>query len=124
MIALMIATMQTSSRGISNEWNISIFCRTLVSHLEEYSATPWYIRYSKIKYTWVSLKPEVRDAIKLKKEACGTPEVADRYRQTKRTAVQVVLEAKTRICEEFGEAMEKDYRSASKRFGQTLRCLR
>ncbi|KAI3360448.1 hypothetical protein L3Q82_002346 [Scortum barcoo] len=34
-----------------------------------------------------------------------------------------VLEAKTRVWEEFGEAME-DYRSASKRFWQTVRRLR
>ncbi|KAI3376981.1 hypothetical protein L3Q82_000218 [Scortum barcoo] len=35
-----------------------------------------------------------------------------------------VLEAKTRVWEEFGEAMEVDYRSASKRFWQTVRRLR
>ncbi|KAI3362276.1 hypothetical protein L3Q82_012590, partial [Scortum barcoo] len=35
-----------------------------------------------------------------------------------------VLEAKTRVWEEFGEAMEEDYRSASKRFWQTVRRLR
>ena len=74
--------------------------------------------------------PEVRDAVKLKKEsyrawmACGTPEAADRYRQAKRTAARVVVEAKTRAWEEFGEAMEKDYRLASKRFWQTVRRLR
>ncbi len=66
--------------------------------------------------------PEVRDAVKLEKEsyrawlACGTPEAADRYRQAKRSAARVVVEAKTRAWEEFGEAMEKDYRLASKRF--------
>ncbi|KAI3355489.1 hypothetical protein L3Q82_018327 [Scortum barcoo] len=31
---------------------------------------------------------------------------------------------KTRVWEEFGEAMEEDYRSASKRFWQTVRRLR
>ncbi len=36
----------------------------------------------------------------------------------------VVVEAKTRAWEEFGEAMEKDYRLASKRFWQTVRRLR
>ncbi len=62
--------------------------------------------------------PEVRDAVKLKKEsyrawlACGTPEAADGYRQAKRSAARVVVEAKTRAWEEFGEAMEKDYRLA------------
>ncbi|KAI3353374.1 hypothetical protein L3Q82_019912 [Scortum barcoo] len=35
-----------------------------------------------------------------------------------------VLEAKTWVWEEFGEAMEEDYRSASKRFWQTVRRLR
>ncbi len=44
--------------------------------------------------------PEVRDAVKLKKEsyrawlACGTPEAADGYRQAKRSAARVVVEAK------------------------------
>ncbi|KAI3361286.1 hypothetical protein L3Q82_013463 [Scortum barcoo] len=39
-------------------------------------------------------------------------------------AARAVLEAKTRVWEEFGEAMEEDYRSASKRFWQTVRRLR
>ncbi|KAK3516631.1 hypothetical protein QTP70_022033 [Hemibagrus guttatus] len=61
---------------------------------------------------------EVRDAVKLKKEsyrawlAWGTPEAAEAYRQAKRTTAVVVSEAKTRAWEEFGEAMEKDYRTA------------
>lgn len=44
--------------------------------------------------------PEVRDTVKLKKEsyrawqACGTPEAADRYRQSKQDAARVVVEAK------------------------------
>ncbi len=43
---------------------------------------------------------EVRDAVKLKKEsyqawlACGTPEAADGSGQAKRTAAQVIVEAK------------------------------
>uniref|UniRef100_A0A8C6WSG0 Endonuclease/exonuclease/phosphatase domain-containing protein n=2 Tax=Neogobius melanostomus TaxID=47308 RepID=A0A8C6WSG0_9GOBI len=75
-------------------------------------------------------RPEVKDAVKLKKEsylallACGTPEAAERYRQAKRAAARAVTEAKTRVWEEFGEAMEEDYRSASKRFWQTIRRLR
>ncbi|KAI3371855.1 hypothetical protein L3Q82_006734 [Scortum barcoo] len=74
--------------------------------------------------------PEVRDAVRLKKEsyrtmlACGTPDAVDRYRQAKQAAARTVLEAKTRVWEEFGEAMEEDYRSASKRFWQTVRRLR
>ncbi|KAI3363918.1 hypothetical protein L3Q82_001515 [Scortum barcoo] len=71
--------------------------------------------------------PEVRDAVRLKKEsyrtmlACGTPDAVDRYRQAKQATARAVLEAKTRVWEEFGEAMEEDYRSASKRFWQTNR---
>uniref|UniRef100_A0A671XNI3 Endonuclease/exonuclease/phosphatase domain-containing protein n=1 Tax=Sparus aurata TaxID=8175 RepID=A0A671XNI3_SPAAU len=74
--------------------------------------------------------PEVRVAVKLKKEsyrawlARGTPEAADGYRQAKRAAARAVSEAKTRVWEEFGEAMEEDYRSASKKFWQTIRRLR
>ncbi|KAK3515089.1 hypothetical protein QTP70_006710 [Hemibagrus guttatus] len=73
---------------------------------------------------------EVRDAVKLKKEsyrawlAWGTPEAAEAYRQAKRTTAVVVLEAKTRVWEEFGEAMEKDYRTALGKFWQTVRRLR
>ncbi|KAK3554501.1 hypothetical protein QTP70_024406, partial [Hemibagrus guttatus] len=73
---------------------------------------------------------EVRDAVKLKKEsyqawlARGTPEAAEAYRQAKRTTAVVVSETKTRVWEEFGEAMEKDYRTASGKFWQTVRCLR
>ncbi|KAK3534178.1 hypothetical protein QTP86_002508 [Hemibagrus guttatus] len=69
---------------------------------------------------------ELRDAVKLKKEsyrawlARGTPEAAE----AKRTATRVVSEAKTRVWEEFGEAMEKDYRMASGKFWQTVRHLR
>ncbi|KAK3561638.1 hypothetical protein QTP86_011885 [Hemibagrus guttatus] len=73
---------------------------------------------------------EVRDAVKLKKEsyrawlARGTPEAAEAYRQAKRTTAVVVSEAKTRVWEEFGEAMEKDYRTALGKFWQTVRHLR
>ncbi|KAK3538885.1 hypothetical protein QTP86_018754 [Hemibagrus guttatus] len=73
---------------------------------------------------------EVRDAVKLKKEsyrawlARGTPEAAEAYRQAKRTTAVVVSEAKTWVWEEFGEAMEKDYQTASGKFWQTVRCLR
>ncbi|KAK3557563.1 hypothetical protein QTP70_030496 [Hemibagrus guttatus] len=73
---------------------------------------------------------EVRDAVKLKKEshqawlARGTPEAAEAYRQAKRTTAMVVAEAKARVWEEFGEAMEKDYRTASGKFWQTVQCLR
>ncbi|CAM4608815.1 unnamed protein product [Leuciscus chuanchicus] len=70
--------------------------------------------------------PEVRDAVKSYRAwlACGTPEAADGYRQAKRTAARVVVEAKNRAWKEFGEAMEKDNRLASKRFWQTIQRLR
>ena len=74
--------------------------------------------------------PVVRDAVKLKKEsymaflACGTPEAADRYRLAKWVAASAVAQAKIRAWEEFGEAMENDFRTASKRFWSTIRRLR
>uniref|UniRef100_A0A672ZD16 Reverse transcriptase domain-containing protein n=1 Tax=Sphaeramia orbicularis TaxID=375764 RepID=A0A672ZD16_9TELE len=73
---------------------------------------------------------EVRDAVKLKKEsyrallARGTPEAADGYRKAKRAAARAVVEAKTQVWVEFGEAMEEDYWSASRKFWQTIRRLR
>ncbi|KAI3373757.1 hypothetical protein L3Q82_022339 [Scortum barcoo] len=54
----------------------------------------------------------------------GLLDAVDGYRQAKQAAARTVLEAKTRVWEEFGEAMEEDYRSASKRFWQTVRRLR
>ncbi|KAI3356683.1 hypothetical protein L3Q82_003374 [Scortum barcoo] len=63
--------------------------------------------------------------VRLKKEsyrtilACGTPDAVYMYRQAKlQAAARAVLEAKTRVWEEFSEAMEEDYRSASKRFSE------
>ncbi|KAK3505725.1 hypothetical protein QTP70_020346, partial [Hemibagrus guttatus] len=44
--------------------------------------------------------------------------------EAERTTAAVVSEAKTRVWEEFGEAMEKDYRTASGKFWQTVRRLR
>ncbi|TWW77380.1 hypothetical protein D4764_12G0007700, partial [Takifugu flavidus] len=73
--------------------------------------------------------PEVRGAVKLKKEAyrswlvCGSPEAADRYRLAKRVAAAAVAEAKIWAWEEFDEAMEEDFRSAPRRFWQTVRQL-
>ncbi|KAI3365471.1 hypothetical protein L3Q82_010545 [Scortum barcoo] len=91
----------------------------------------WCLSWRQPRTRWWT--PEVRDAIKLKKESyramltCGTPpDAVDRYRQAKQAAAQAVLEAKTRVWEEFGEAMEEDYRSALEEilFWQTIRCLR
>ncbi|TWW81825.1 hypothetical protein D4764_01G0016400 [Takifugu flavidus] len=78
----------------------------------------------------LSWRQPSRDAVKLKKEsyrallACGTPEAADGYRRAKRSAATAVAEAKARAWEEFGEAMENDFRTASKRFWTTIRRLR
>ena len=72
----------------------------------------------------------VAAATKLNKEsyrtflASGTPEAADGYRGTKRRAAAAVAEAKTRAWEEFGEAIETDFRTASKRFWSAIRRLR
>ncbi|KAK3531092.1 hypothetical protein QTP70_010365 [Hemibagrus guttatus] len=58
---------------------------------------------------------EVRDAVKLKKEsyrawlAQETPEAAEAYQQAKQAAAWVVSEAKTRVWEEFCEAMDWGY---------------
>jgi len=74
--------------------------------------------------------PGVREAVKLKKEAFlawlaqGSPEAADMYRQARRAAAAVVTDAKTRTWEECGEAMEKDFRLAARRFWQTVRRVR
>ena len=72
--------------------------------------------------------PVVREAVKLKKEAFRdwmarrTPDSADRYRAAKKVAA--AAEAKSRAWEEFGQAMEKDLRSALRRFWTTVRQLR
>ncbi|KAK3514902.1 hypothetical protein QTP70_034587, partial [Hemibagrus guttatus] len=89
-----------------------------------------------IESEWTMFSSSIVDAAiwscgcKLKKEsyrawlARGTPEAAEAYWQAKQTTALVVLEAKTRVWEEFGEAMEEDYRTASGKFWQTVRRLR
>ncbi|KAI3373777.1 hypothetical protein L3Q82_022366 [Scortum barcoo] len=70
---------------------------------------------------------EVVDARSLVPVVVAIPEPGGghrKYWQAKQAAARTVLEAKTRVWEEFGEAMEEDYRSASKRFWQTVRRLR
>lgn len=60
-------------------------------------------------------------AIKLKKEifwawlAKGSPEVADRYWVATGAAALAVSVAKTRVVEETGKAMEKDFQLASRK---------
>ena len=74
--------------------------------------------------------PVVREAILLKKEAFRdmlsrrTPETVAVYQQTRRAATSAVKEAKQRVWEEFGEAMEKDFWSAPRCFWKTVRHLR
>lgn len=47
----------------------------------------------------------------------------DGYWQPRHAAASAVSGAKTLVHKEFGEAMERDYWSASKKFWQTVRCL-
>ncbi|XP_013872670.1 uncharacterized protein LOC106523692 [Austrofundulus limnaeus] len=74
--------------------------------------------------------PVVMEAIRLKEEAFRTwlsrktPEAADRYRVAKTVAASVVADAKTWAWEEFGEAIEKDFRLTLRRFWQTFQRLR
>jgi len=56
--------------------------------------------------------------------AQGSPETVDDYREARRATAPAVAEAKTRVWEEFGEAMEKDFRLVSRKFWQTVRRLR
>ena len=52
--------------------------------------------------------------------ARGTPEAADGYWQARHAAALAVAAAETRAWEMFGEAMAEDYRSALKKFWQTI----
>ena len=67
------------------------------------------------------------EAVKLKKQAFGSwlaqgsLESADRYWTARRAAAWAVVEAKARVWEEFGETVDKDYRTSSKKFWQTIR---
>ena len=69
----------------------------------------------------------VKEAVRLKKEAFrawlaqGSPETADGYQEARRAVASAVAKAKTQVWEEFGEAMEKDFRLASQKFWQTVR---
>ncbi|KAI3360296.1 hypothetical protein L3Q82_014600 [Scortum barcoo] len=67
---------------------------------------------------------EVVDARSLVPVVVAIPEPGGGHRKPSKPQPGTVLEAKTRVWEEFGEAMEEDYRSASKRFWQTVRRLR
>ena len=54
----------------------------------------------------------------------GTPEAVLGYQWAQRAAAAAVAEAKQWVWEEFGEAMEKDFRAAPKRLWKTVRHLR
>ncbi|KAK5851305.1 hypothetical protein PBY51_002108 [Eleginops maclovinus] len=54
----------------------------------------------------------------------GTPDAVARYRRARRAAASTAAEAKQRVWEKFGEATEKDFRSAPKLFWKTVRHLR
>ena len=54
----------------------------------------------------------------------GTPEAVLGFRQAQRAAATAVAEAKQQAWVEFGEAMEKDFQVAPKRFWKTVRHLR
>ncbi|TWW69209.1 hypothetical protein D4764_18G0000150 [Takifugu flavidus] len=113
---------------IESEW--TMFCASIVEAADRCCGRKVVgaCRGANARTRWWT--PVVRDAVKLKKEsyrallACGTSETADRYWQAKRSAAAAVAEAKTRAWQEFGEAMENDFRMASKRFWTTIRPLR
>ncbi|TWW71616.1 hypothetical protein D4764_16G0001130 [Takifugu flavidus] len=113
---------------IESEW--TVFCASIVEAADRCCGRKVVgaCRGGNARTRWWT--PAVRDAVKLKKEsyrallACGTPEAADGYRRAKRSAATAVAEAKTRAWEEFGEAMENDFRTDSKRFWTTIRRLR
>ncbi|KAI3364102.1 hypothetical protein L3Q82_010935, partial [Scortum barcoo] len=67
---------------------------------------------------------EAVDARSLVPVVAAIPGPGGGHRKPSKPQPRTVLEAKTRVWEEFGEAMEEDYRSASKRFWQTVRRLR
>ncbi|KAL3999284.1 ornithine decarboxylase [Sarotherodon galilaeus] len=109
-------SIQRETGDIESEW--TMFTSTSIAEAAALSCGRKVVgacRGSNPRTKWWT--PEVRGATKLKKEsyrawlACGTPEAADRYRQAKRNAARAVAEAKTRVWEEFGEAMEKDFQT-------------
>lgn len=67
----------------------------------------------------------VKEPVKVKKKAFrawlarGYPKAADKYWEARRSAALVVTEAKIWVWKEFGEAIQKDFWLASKKFRQT-----
>ncbi|KAK3533295.1 hypothetical protein QTP70_015170, partial [Hemibagrus guttatus] len=91
----------------------------------------WYQSFNQIlrevgdiESEWTMFFSSIVDAAIRSCGCKGTPEAVEAYRQAKRAAARVVSEAKTRVWEEFSEVMEKDYRTASGKFWQTVRRLR
>ncbi|KAK3506712.1 hypothetical protein QTP70_016249 [Hemibagrus guttatus] len=81
--------------------------------------------FGDIESEWTMFSSSIVDAAIRSCDRKGTPKAAEAYWQAKRTTAVVVSEAKTRVWEEFGEAMEKDYRMASGKFWwQTVQHLR
>ncbi|KAI3356547.1 hypothetical protein L3Q82_017227 [Scortum barcoo] len=103
----------TSSPGLSTEGRSSTPTSGRASHR-------FRGRLEDIESEWTMFSASIVDAAMFEVVDARV----DRYRQAKQAAARTVLEAKTRVWEEFGEAMEEDYRSASKRFWQTVRRLR
>ena len=74
----------------------------------------------------------VKEVVRLKKEAfwLGWPrgllkqQTGARQTGARKVAASAVAEAKAWVWEEFGEAMEKDFWLASRKFWQTVWCLR
>lgn len=68
----------------------------------------------------------VKEHVKVKKEAFrawlarGYPKAAKKYWEARRSAALVVTKAKSWVWKEFGEAMQKDFWLASKKFRQTV----
>ncbi|KAK3524041.1 hypothetical protein QTP70_017558 [Hemibagrus guttatus] len=120
---------------LSTDHHLVVIRGVFNSHLREsFNQIPREV--GDIESEWTMFSSSIVDAAirscghKLKKEsyrawlARGTPEAAETYRQAKRTTAVVVSEAKTLVWEEFSEAMEKDYRTASGKFWQTIQRLR
>ncbi|KAK3532913.1 hypothetical protein QTP70_003674 [Hemibagrus guttatus] len=93
------------------------------SHLREsFNQIPREVR--DIESEWTMFSSSIVDAAIRSCGRKGTPEAAEAYRQAKRTTAVVVSGAKTRVWEEFGEAMEKAYRKTPGKFWQTIWRLR
>ncbi|KAI3361957.1 hypothetical protein L3Q82_012310, partial [Scortum barcoo] len=99
-------------RGLSCQLITTTWCplsgTVFNSHLQEnFSQIPR--EAGDIESEWTMFSASIVDALQF--EVVDTRSLVDGYRQAKQASARVVLEAKTRVWEEFGEAMEEDYRS-------------